>query len=317
MKHHNHNRILNDVQTESFMKYFRKNTALYIMIIPGLLCLILFRYLPMYGLVVAFQNFRPVEGFFGSEWVGLKHFMNFFRDPFCWRIIRNTFILGIYSIIYGFPAPIILALLLNELHYVRFKKIAQTISYMPYFLSVVIVVGIMKDLFSATNGIVNTFLTNTGIIEESIKFFTDPAWFRPLYIGSGIWQGIGFGSIIYLGAMAGINVELYESAVIDGANRIKQIWHITIPSILPTIIILFIFSIGGILGNDFQKILLIYNPRTYSTSDVISTYVYRMGIEGSSFSYSSAVGLLSTVISLFFLIGANYLSKKASDTSLF
>ena len=210
-----------------------------------------------------------------------------------------------------------MALLLNELRYPRFKRVVQTISYMPYFLSVVIIVGMMKDLFSSTDGIVNALLVKVGITDESIKFFTDPTWFRTLYIGSGIWQGIGFSSIIYLGAMAGINMEQYESAVIDGANRLRQIWHITIPGIIPTITILFILSIGGILGNDFQKILLIYTPRTYSTSDVISTYVYRMGIEGASFSYSSAVGLLSTVISLFFLVGANYLSGKVGETSLF
>ena len=298
-------------------KYMRLNWVLYIMLIPGLINLLLFKYLPMYGIVVAFQDYTPKGGFFGSKWVGLKHFATFFRDPFCWRVIRNTVVLGVESLVFSFPAPIILALLLNELHYERFKKIVQTISYMPYFLSVVIVVGMMKELFSMSDGPINAIMEAIGLKRQN--FFMNPAAFRPLYIGSGIWQGVGYGSIIYLAAISGINPEMYESAVLDGAGRIKQMWYITLPSILPTISILFIMAVAGVLGNDFQKILLMYSPRTYATADVISTYVYRYGIEtaGNNLSYSSAVGLLVNVVSLFFLLAANFITGKLSETSLF
>lgn len=298
-------------------QYFRLNWVLYLMLLPGILNLILFKYLPMYGIVVAFQDFSPRLGYFGSKWVGLKHFHAFFRDPFCWRVISNTVILGVSSLVISFPAPILLALLLNEFKYPRFKKVVQTISYMPYFLSVVIVVGMMKELFSMTDGPINAIIERLG--GARINFFMTPSAFRPLYIGSGIWQGVGYSSIIYLAAIAGINVEMYESAALDGVNRLQKIWYITLPSILPTISILFILSIGGILGNDFQKILLMYSPRTYSTADVVSTYVYRYGIEtaGNHLSYSSAVGLLLNVMSLFFLLVANKVTGKLSETSLF
>ncbi|MGI6172272.1 MAG: ABC transporter permease [Christensenellales bacterium] len=301
----------------STANYIKLNWILYVMLIPGLINLILFKYMPMYGIVVAFQDYTPKGGFLHSTFVGLKHFHKFFRDPFCWRVISNTFILGIESLIFSFPAPIILALLLNELNYPRFKKITQTISYMPHFLSVVIVVGMMKELFSMTDGPINAILEMLGF--ERQNFFMMPSAFRPLYIGSGIWQGVGYGSIIYLAAIAGINIEMYESAVLDGANRMQQIWYITLPSILPTVTILFIMAVGGILGNDYQKILLMYSPRTYATADVISTYVYRYGIEtaGNNLSYSSAVGLLTNVASLIFLVLTNWITGKLSDTSLF
>ncbi|MGI6634726.1 MAG: ABC transporter permease [Christensenellales bacterium] len=301
----------------SLSKYIHNNWVLYLMLLPGLINLALFKYLPMYGIVVAFQDFTPKGGFFGSPWVGLKHFEAFFRDPFCWRVIRNTVVLGVQSLVISFPAPIILALLLNELKYPRFKKITQTISYMPYFLSVVIVVGMMKELFSMTDGPINAIIEALG--GKRVNFFMQPSAFRPLYIGSGIWQGIGYSSIIYLAAIAGINTEMYESAALDGVNRFQKIWYITLPSILPTISILFILAVGGVLGNDFQKILLMYSPRTYSTADVVSTYVYRYGIEtaGNHMSYSSAVGLLLNVVSLVFLVVANYATGKMSETTLF
>lgn len=304
-----------DTHKISFLKYFKLHVALYIMLIPGLINLILFKYMPMYGMVVAFQNYKPKLGYFGSPWVGMKHFEAFFRDPFCWRVISNTFILGIYSVLFNFPAPIILALLLNEVRYPRFKKTVQTISYMPHFLSVVIVVGLLNDIFNVTNGPVNELIVALG--GERISFSTSPRWFRTLYIGSAMWQGIGFSSIIYLAAISGINPEMYESAVLDGANRWQQIKSITLPSIAPTITILFIMGMGGIMGNDFQKILLMYSPRTYATADVISTYVYRAGIEGASFSYSTAVGMLANIVSLFFLLVTNWISTRVGETALF
>lgn len=297
-----------------FWEYFKQNKALYFMILPGLLVLIVFKYLPMYGIIISFENFYPTKGVLNSEWVGLKHFQTFFRDPYSFRIIRNTLVLGVYSLLFSFPAPIILALLLNEVKNQKFKKLTQTISYMPYFLSVVIVVGLLKDMLSMNDGVINDLLVAMGL--SKINFFIDPDWFRTLYISSGIWQGIGFSSIIYLAAIAGINPELYEAAILDGANRFKQAKYITIPSILPTIVILFILAVGGILGSDFQKIILMYHPMTYETADVISTYVYRQGILGASFSYSTAVGLLTSIISLIFITTTNYISKKVGETSL-
>ncbi len=301
----------------STRKYMRINWALYVMLIPGLINLMLFKYLPMYGIVVAFENFKPSGGFLSSEWVGFRHVFAFFNDPFCWRIVSNTFILGIGSILFSFPAPILLALLLNELKYNRFKKVVQTISYMPHFLSVVIVVGMMKELFSMTDGPINALMETIGL--ERQNFFMMPEAFRPLYIGSGIWQGIGYSSIIYLAAISGINPEMYESAVLDGANRFKQNLYITLPSITPTISILFIMAMGGILGNDYQKILLMYSPRIYSTADVVSTYIYRYGIEstGNDMSYSSAVGLLLNMVSLVFLLVTNFVTGRLGETSLF
>lgn len=286
------------------------------MLLPGLLNLALFKYLPMWGIVISFQQFHPAMGIAGSKWVGFKHFIDFFADPYFFRIIRNTLLLGVYVIIFSFPAPIVFALLLNEVRNMKFKRISQTISYMPYFLSVVVVIGLVRDMTTTTDGIINHLIASLG--GEKIHFFMEPAWFRPLYIMSGIWQGVGFGSIIYLAAIAGINPELYESAVIDGANRFSQGWHITLPSILPTIMILFILRVGAILASDFQKILLMYSPFTYETADVISTYIYRVGIEsvGSNFSYAAAVGLFSAIISLIFLVVTNRIAKTVSEYSL-
>ena len=304
------------VKKKSFWQYFLKNKALYVMLIPGLLNLLLFKYLPMWGIIISFQQFHPARGIAGSRWVGLKHFIDFFNDPYCYRIIRNTLVLGVYVIIFSFPAPIVFALLLNEIRNMKFKRISQTISYMPYFLSIVVVIGLVRDMTAVSDGVINWIIGALG--GDKIAFFMEPGWFRPLYIISGIWQGVGFGSIIYLAAIAGINPELYESAIIDGANRFSQVWHITLPSILPTIMILFILRVGGILATDFQKILLMYSPFTYETADVISTYIYRVGIEsvGSNFSYAAAVGLFSAVISLIFLVVANRIAKSVSDYSL-
>lgn len=309
------------IERESFGKRLARNykehKVYYWLAVPIIAYYIIFHYLPMFGVVIAFQNYRPAKGLLGSSWVGLKHFKAFFDSIYAGRLIKNTLMINLLLLIFSFPAPIILALLLNELRYPRFKKVVQTISYMPYFLSVVIVVGMMKEMFSMNNGVVNEFLAALGL--ERQNFFMMPSAFRPLYIGSGIWQGIGYSSIIYLAAIAGINPEMYESAVLDGASRLKQMWYITLPSILPTISILFIMAVAGILGNDYQKILLMYSPRTYSTADVVNTYVYRYGIEtaGNHLSYSSAVGLLVNVVSLIFLFIANTVTGKLSETSLF
>lgn len=295
--------------------YLKRNWVLYAMVFPGLAALIIFRYLPMYGVLMAFENYYPQKGILGSSWVGLKHFKDFFASPYFSRLVGNTFALGIESLIFTFPAPIILALLLNEIRVERFKRVVQTISYMPYFISTVIVVGLLKDMCSTNGGIINVIIEALG--GKPIGFFSSPQWFRPLYIFSSIWAGIGYNSIIYLAAISGINPELYESAVLDGANRVQKAIHITLPCISSTIIILLIFAVGGIVGNDYTKILLMYSPLTYKTADVISTYVYREGVLGGSYSYTTAINLLNSIISLFFLLVTNYLSRKVSDESIF
>lgn len=299
---------------QPFMAYMRSHFSLYTMILPGFALFLIFSYFPMYGIVMAFQSFKPALGFFGSPFVGLKHFARLVGDPYFFTTFRNTVVLGFYSLLFGFPAPILLALMFNEIKSAGYKRFTQTISYMPYFLSTVIVVGIMRDMLSVNDGIMNTLIEAVG--GGKIDFFTSAGWFRTLYVGSGIWQGVGFSSIIYLAAISGVNPEIYESAIIDGASRLKQAVYITIPCIMPTIVILFIFAVGGVLGNDFQKILLIYSPATYSTSDVINTYVYRSGIEGASQSYSAAVGLFMSVISLILLAVTNFLARRFGETSL-
>ena len=301
--------------TRTWRAYMKRNWILYAMVLPGIAALMLFKYLPMYGILMAFENYYPQKGITGSAWVGLKHFRKFFASPYFDRLVGNTFALGIESLIFTFPAPIILALLLNEMRQEKFKRTVQTISYMPYFISTVIVVGILKDMCSTNGGIINVIIEVLG--GKPIGFFSDPKWFRPLYIISGIWSGIGYNSIIYLAAISGINQELYESAVLDGANRFQKAIHITLPCISSTIIILLIFAVGGIVGNDSTKILLMYSPLTYKTSDVISTYVYREGVLGGSYSYTTAINLFNSVISLFFLLTTNFIARRISDSSIF
>lgn len=293
----------------------RRNWTLYTMILPGIVLVAIFSYLPMYGIVMAFQRFRPAQGFFGSPWAEpwYRYFRQLVTDPYFFRVFGNTLKLGIYSFLWSFPAPILLAILFNEIRGSRFKRLAQTVSYMPHFLSSVIVIGLMRMLLS-TGGPVATLWGALG--QSWNNPFADPGMFRTLYIGSGIWQGVGYSSIIYLAAISGVNPELYEAALIDGASRAQQIRHITLPSILPTMVILMIFAVSGIVGNDWQKILLIYNEATYETADVIGTYAYRMGIEGTSQSYAAAVNLFTTVLSFILLTVTNYVSRRVNETSL-
>lgn len=298
-----------------FRAYMQRNWVLYLMVLPGMLALIIFRYVPMYGVLMAFEKYMPAKGILGSKWVGFQHFVNFFHSPYFGRLLGNTFMLGIVTLVFTFPAPILLALLLNEVRNPRFKRVTQTISYVPYFISTVIVVGLLKDMASTNDGIINTAIVALG--GQKIDFFASPQWFRPLYVISSIWSGIGYNSIIYLAAISGINPELYESAVLDGASRMKQAIHITIPCISSTIVILLIFAVGGIVGNDYQKILLMQSPLTYETSDVISTYVYREGILGGSYSYTTAINLFTSLISLFFILVTNWVARKAGESSIF
>lgn len=294
-------------------KDLKRNKFIYLMVLPVVIYYLIFHYGPMYGVQIAFKNFSLTEGIWGSQWVGFDHFISFFKGFYFWRLLKNTVLINVYELLLAFPAPIILALLLNELRRMWFKRVVQTISYLPHFISVVVVVGMLVD-FTSQNGLINQFLAIFGV--EPISFLQKPEWFRTLYIGSGIWQSIGWGSIIYLAAMSNINSELYEAAKIDGANRFKQALHVTIPGIAPIIIILLILQIGSMMSVGFEKIILMYNPLTYDTADVISTYVYRKGILEANFSFSAAVGLFNAVINLTLLVLANRISAKVSETSL-
>lgn len=284
------------------------------MVLPGFLTVLIFTYLPMYGILIAFKDYDVSKGITGSAWVGLKYFKTFFHDPLAFRVLKNTLLMGLYTLLWSFPAPIILALMLNELKSKFFKKMVQTISYFPHFISVVIVAGLLKD-FLSRDGLINQMIAYFG--GHPVVFLQEPGYFRTIFISSGIWQGIGFGSIIYLAAISGIDPTLYDVAEVDGASRWKRLWHITWPSIRPTTVILLIFSLGGILGTDFQKIILLYSPETYSVADVIGSYVYRQGILGAKYEYTTAIGLFMSVISFLILYTANWVSRKVSETSLF
>lgn len=274
---------------------------------------ILFQYMPMYGLIIAFKDFNPVSGVLGSPWAGFGHFEQFFHSVYLWRLLKNTVLLSFYSLIWGFPAPIVFALLLNELRVGLFKKFVQTVSYLPHFISIVIVTG-MLITFLAEDGIVNMILEKFGV--GPIIFLNEPGLFRSIFVSSGVWQSFGWGSIIYLAAIAGINPQLYEAAEMDGATRWHRIRYITLPGIMSTIVILLILNVGSMLEIGFEKILLLYNPTTYVTADVVQTYVYRRGIVSADFSYGAAIGLFNNVINLCILVVANTISRKTSETSL-
>lgn len=298
---------------DSWLGSLKTQYNLYLMIVPVVLGTLIFSYFPMYGVIVAFQNYNVIEGMFGSEFVGLKHFITFANDPYFFRILKNTFLLGLYSFLWGFWPPIVLALLLNELKMLRFKKVAQTISYLPHFISLVVIGGFVFELLSAY-GVVNQFLVYLGF--DKINFFTEPGWFRSIYISTTIWQGIGWGSIIYLAALTGVSPEQYESAVIDGASRFRQAIHITLPAIFPVIRIMMIFALSSILSVSFELVYLLYNPAIYATADVIATYVFRRGIQGLDFSFGAAVGLAQSVIAFVLLVIANWISNKTTGDGL-
>lgn len=292
---------------------WKRNRFFLLMSFPGLIMTALFAYYPMVGIVTAFQNYSLFLGIKGSEWIGFDNFIRFFNDPNFFRIIKNTFVLGSVNLLWAFPAPIILALLINEVVHPKLKRFIQTATYLPYFISVVVIVGIMKSIFGGS-GIVNEMLANFGV--DPIQFFNESGFFRSLYVGSGIWQDVGYSSILYLAAIIGIDTEMYDAAKMDGCSKFKQIMHITLPSIRSTIITLLILSIGGIISVGFDKILLMYSPATYDVADVISTYVYRKGIIDQDYGFSSAIGLFNSLVSVVFLLGANYLSRKLLDESL-
>ncbi len=289
------------------------NGILYLMFLPGFLYYFIFAYVPMYGVLMAFQNYEPLNGIWGSEWVGLMHFKDFLTNYYFLKILKNTLVISINCIIFAFPAPIIMALLVNEIKNSVFKKTVQTITYIPHFISLIVICGLIHN-FVAEDGLISNFVSIfTGTKENLLN---NPACFVPIYVISDIWQGVGWGSIIYLAALLSIDTSLYEAATIDGAGKFKQVIHVTIPGIMPTIIIMFILRMGGILGVGYEKIILLYNPLIYDTADVISTFTYRKGLIDLSWSYSSAVGLFNSVISIIFVTVTNAISRKLSETSL-
>ncbi|WP_284646157.1 ABC transporter permease [Paenibacillus silviterrae] len=290
-----------------------KNKTIYFMLTPVLAYYLIFQYGPMYGLQIAFKDFIPTKGFLGSPWVGLKHFEDFFGSVYFGRILKNTLLLSLYSLVFFFPAGIIFALLLNEIKSHIFRRAIQTISYMPHFISMVVIVGMMFD-FLARDGLVNHIIAMFGL--EPISFMRMAGWFRTTYISSEIWQNIGWSSIVYLAAISTINPSLYEAARMDGASRWKQMWHVTLPGIMPTVTIMFILFIGKFMTVGFEKIILMYNPVIYETADVIQTFVYRKGILEANYSYSAAVGLFNAVISFTLLVLANMTAKRLGETKL-
>lgn len=290
-----------------------QNKYVYLMVLPVVLYFALFHYAPMYGAQIAFKNYVPAKGIFGSEWAGLDNFQQFFNSIYFWRVLKNTVLISLYELVLGFPAPIVLALMLNEVRLAFFKRAVQTVVYIPHFISVVIVAGMAIDFFSL-DGLVNQLLQPLGI--GPLKFFMGPDWFRTIFVGSGIWQGVGWGSIIYLATITSIDPTLYEAAKVDGAGRIKQIFHITIPGIAPTIIILFILNLGHFMSVGADKIILLYNPMMYDTADTISTFVYRKGLLEANYSFSAAVGLFNSVINFMLLLFANKLSRSLTETKL-
>ena len=295
-------------------KLLWRDRYLYLLLIPAILYFIIFKFAPMYGVQIAFKDYKINLGIGGSEWVGTKYFQRLFKSSMFSRVFRNTLLLNIYSVIFGFPAPIILALMLNELRGERFKRTVQTVTYIPHFISMVVICSIIRQ-FCLSDGVFNDIGAFFGA--QRTALLQKPAYFRTIYVASGIWQEIGWSSIIYLAALTGIDPQLYEAAEIDGANRLRQTWHITLPGIMPTIIMLLILRMGSILGVGYEKILLLYNETIYETADVISTYVYRKGLIEANFSYSTAVGLFNSIINVIFLVGTNLISKKVTDIGLF
>ena len=292
---------------------WKKHWRLYVLLIPLIAYYIVWAYGPLYGIQIAFKDFSPRRGIAGSDWVGLKNFASFFNSAFAWRVIRNTFLINFWNLVFGFPLPIVFALMLNEIRRNSFKRTVQTITYMPYFISLVVICGIIID-FTASDGVFGEIARFIGA--SPVNLLGDSKYFRSVYVTSEIWQFLGWNSILFVSALTGINSELYEAAKIDGAGRFKQIWHVSLPGILPTIAILLVLRVGSMMSLGFEKIILLYSGLTYETADVISSFVYRKGIIDGDFGYATAVGLFNSVINFILVVFANKASKVMTDTSL-
>ena len=299
---------------KSLFKQYVKNRYLFYMLIPVLAFYIIFHYGPMYGIVIAFKDFYPLRGILGSPWVGLKHFHEVFSGLFFWDVFRNTIIISSYKLIFGFPAPIILALLINEVRHMGFKKTIQTVTYLPHFISWVVLAGIFIEFLSPSRGPINVILQSMG--QKPVYFLGDPRLFRGVIVSTSIWKEIGWGTIIYLAAMSGVDPELYDVAELDGAGRFQKMWNITLPSILPVIVIMLIFSAGSIINDDFDQIFNLLNNSVMQVGDVISTYVYREGLTKMNYSYATAVGLFKNIISFALVLLTNSIARKTSEYSI-
>ncbi|MGG3283306.1 ABC transporter permease subunit [Paenibacillus solani] len=291
-----------------------KNWELYLFIAPAFLYFLIFHYGPMYGIQIAFKNFIPTKGIMGSEWVGFEHFERFFNSYYFWDLLWNTLSLSFYELAIGFPLPILLALAFNEVRNGAFKKTVQTITYAPHFISIVVMSGMIITFLSPSTGMIVKMIELVGM--EAPAFLTDPRWFKTVYVLSGVWQSTGWGTIIYLAALSGVDPQLHEAAIMDGASRFKRVLHINLPTIIPTITILLILNVGNILGVGYEKVLLLQNPLNMDSADVISTFVYRTGLVSAQYSFSTAVGLFNSVINALMLITVNRIAKRTSDTSL-
>lgn len=292
---------------------FRKNYALYLLVLPVIAFYIVVHYVPMYGAMIAFKSYSPGKGILGSAWCGLDHFKSFFGSVYFGRTLTNTLRISLVSILFGFTSPIVLALLINELRSKLYSRVVQTITYLPHFISLVVICGMLSDFLEA-DGIITTICTWFGMERQNL--LRVPGYFTTIYVASDIWQGVGWGSIIYLAALAGIDPTLYEAARMDGANRWKQIWAVDIPCILPTIITLLILRMGSVMSVGYEKIILLYNSLTMEKADVISSFVYRKGLLEANYGYSTAVGLFNSVINMVLVIAANTISKKTNETAL-
>jgi putative aldouronate transport system permease protein len=297
----------------------KRHRTLFLFLIPCTALLILFQYIPMLGILISFQDFRVTRGIFRSDWVGLKHFINFFNAAKSYEIVRNTLLLNVYGLLWGFPVPVLFAMMLCELGGTRFRKVIQTISYLPYFISAVIVASLVHMLLSVDRGAVNSILGLFGA--EPVNFLIEKQYFRTIYVVTGIWRSFGWNAIIYISAIIGIDPQLYEAATVDGATTLKRIWHITLPGIMNTLVIMLLLNIGNMMSSSFELVNLLQKPLTYEVSDTIATYVYRRGIASASgvpeYSFTTAIGLFQSVVNILLLTTANFFSRKYTEASLF
>ncbi|MCK9478895.1 MAG: ABC transporter permease subunit [Firmicutes bacterium] len=302
-------------KTAGFMRYVKKHPVLYCLLIVPLLYLIVFKYVPMYGLIISFMDFNPVDGFLGSKWIGFENFARFFSSPVFNRLIVNTVGISVYQLLAGFPIPIILALSINETKQKWARKSAQMITYAPHFISTVVMVGILNQMLSPHNGVANKLVELLGF--PAVNFMGKPEYFKSIFVWSGIWQNMGYSSIIYIAALTSIDPGIQEAAVVDGASKIKRIFYIDLPGIMPTAIILLIVNAGQIMNVGFEKAYLMQNPMNMRTSEIISTYVYQVGLRNGDFGYSTAVGLFNSIVNLVLMLTVNKIAGKTSETSLF
>ncbi|OAS88616.1 MULTISPECIES: ABC transporter permease [Metabacillus] len=308
---------MSEKQTTTITKLQRlkRDRWLYLLLVPGILYFLIFKYAPMWGIVIAFQDYSPFKGVFGSEWVGFENFIDFFQNPDFFRLLRNTFILAVLDLVFFFPAPIILSLLLNELRINSYKRTVQTFIYVPHFMSWVIIASITYIFFTTSGGVMNEIVSY--FYGKEINFLSSPEWFRPLIMGQIIWKETGWGTVIFLAALASVDQEQYEAAIVDGAGRFRRLWHVTLPAVRSTIVVLLILRLGNFLDTGFQQIFLMSNSLNRSVADVFDTYVYFVGITQGAYSYSTAVGLFKSVVGIILVLGANKLAKKLGQEGIF